>query len=134
MTWEAFGEMLEQFGIALDKTKINSLMEHEAIKSRGGNKIAIDNWTDLAQAIGIDTNNPGYISAFSSYNDAMIEMNRETENHIVDEVGKLKDAKGGDWLNLTYFSDLLNSIDEYDYNGGLHSYTVLSTLNSKLKK
>jgi len=52
--------------------------------------------------MGWDTSSPEYTKAFKAHNDALIEMDTEARDAILDEVSSLKDAKAGKKINLTY--------------------------------
>jgi len=48
-----------------------------------------------------------YLSAYSAYNDGLIDLNRKTEKNIFDEVKNLTTSARGDKVNLTYLMDKL---------------------------
>jgi len=54
--------------------------------------------------MGWEPGSEEYTSAFKTYNDGLIDLNKKTEKSILSEVKGLETAKGGDWLNLTDFA------------------------------
>jgi len=48
--------------------------------------MAILNWSELARALKIDPTMPGYTSAFSTYNDGLIKLNRDVEKNITAQI------------------------------------------------
>jgi len=109
MTFTRFGEILADAGIQLTETMINDLETSGIIDLMGGNKMRIADFSRFADLMGWDANSEEYVSAFKTYNDSLIEMNRKAENNILEEVNALGDAKGGDWLNLTQLSERLET-------------------------
>ena len=108
MTYSAFAEIFTNAGLELTDTIINQLFEDNIIESMGGNKMRIKDFTRFAEAMGWDYDSEEYISAYKSYNDGLIELNRKVEKDITSEITTLKDAKPGDWLNVTTLSNNLS--------------------------
>lgn len=126
MTFSRFGEILADAGIELSKNMINQLEASGIVDLMGGNKMRIADFSRFADLMGWDANSEQYISAFKTYNDSLISMNRQAENNILEEVSALGDAKGGDWLNLTQLSAKLEEAVKYG------SYTQLDALTTRL--
>jgi len=74
----------------------------------GGDKLRINDFTKFAQLMNWDFDSPEYISAFKAYNDGLIEVNRQVEKSIADEINSLGDAKGGDLINVTQLATTLS--------------------------
>ena len=104
MTYTTFASIFTDAGIKLTDEIMQQLTADKVIEALGGDKMRIIDFARFAQAMGWKANSPEYISAFKSYNDSLIDMNHKTERNIVEEVSNLKEAKPGDWINLTEFS------------------------------
>ena len=100
MTYDTLGQILEREG-----TKLEDWMNNAANKSMyeqiGAGKVRITDFTKFAAQRGWEPGSEEYTSAFKSYNDSMIELNKKAKTSIQEEVSALKDVKGGDQLNLT---------------------------------
>ena len=109
MTYTRFGEILAQQGKELSEDLINALEQSDIIKSLGGSRMMITDFSSFAEIMNWSADSEQYISAFKSYNDSLIQMNRQAENNILEEVKKVGEAKGGDWVNLT---QLMSKMDD----------------------
>ena len=96
MTYTQFGSILADAGYMLTDELVEQFTE-----SMGGNKMRIKNFAAFASAMGWSTDSEEYLSAFKTYNDSLIKLNRQTEKSIIDEVSALESAKGGDKINVT---------------------------------
>lgn len=103
MTYTTFAAILSNAGVEMSDDIVKLYTE-----SMGGNKMRIKDFTGFASAMGWKSDSEEYISAFKTYNDSLIELNRKSEKTIVQEVQDLENAKGGDWLNFTQLSSKLN--------------------------
>ena len=124
MTYDALGKMLATYGKSLEDYMSNP--SFFGLERTGFGKVKIIDWESFAKSIfnvedlASIQNTDEYISAFKAYNDNLISLNKKTEKAIVDEVKQIENAKGGDWLNLTefsnqYFNALAKSINVKDY-------------------
>lgn len=111
MTYTRLGEILAVKGIDLTEDFVEQYSD--AIQSIGGGKVRIINFDKFATEImgwtDIDTSSEEYISAFKTYNDALIELNRKTEKNIIEEIQSLSEASQGDQINLTQLVSALNA-------------------------
>lgn len=113
LTYTAFGELLASFNIKMTEDFMNVLENQQIIQSLGGDKMAILNWSELARALKIDPTMPGYTSAFSTYNDGLIKLNRDVEKNITAQIKQISSTKPGEQVNLTYlWQEGLATIDE----------------------
>lgn len=106
MTYTTLGTILSEAGYDLENNI--EILRQGIIEEIGGNKIRIKDFSAFAQLMGWDFNSEEYISAFKTYNDGLIELNRKTEKSIVEEIKQLENAKPGDQLNFTIFSSKIN--------------------------
>ena len=123
MTYTRLGEILASKGIELTDELLAQYSD--TIQSIGGGKVRITNFdrfaTEIMQWTDIDKNSEEYVSAFKTYNDSLIEMNRKAERNILEEVSKLNGAGAGDWVNLTQlYSKLQEAIVPDWYNGNVN--------------
>lgn len=121
MTYTRFGEILAKNGVKMTELMVRNLEDNGVIKGIGGNKMRILDFAEFARNMGWDQNSEAYVSAFKSYNDSLIEINRKTERNIVEEAKKVMDAKPGDLVNIT---ELTSKLGE----------TATNVLNSALKE
>ena len=98
MTYESLGEMLGKYGENLEYWLKDNM---DLYKKIGGGKIRITNFTAFADRMGWEAGSEEYTSAFKSYNDSLIELNKKTKESIFNEVSQIESAKVGDQLNLT---------------------------------
>jgi len=134
LTYSRLGEIFTSAGKLMTEELIQDWTDKKLIKSLGGNKIQITDFAKFADLMGFDTGSPEYISAFKTYNDSLIEMNRKAEKNILEEAQGLKDMKAGDWIDLTQLSDKLNNINLYDDKGFKLNTTILDKLNINLNQ
>ena len=112
MTYTRLGDILASAGKRLDD-EFNNVSQY--IESIGGNKIRIKDFAGFANYMGWKENSEEYWSAFKTYNDAMVELNRKAEHNIMEELQNALNAQQGDWVNLTQLTskipeELLNQI------------------------
>lgn len=122
MTYSQLGEILATKGKKLTEDFVKQYSD--AIQSIGGGKVRITNFDKFATEImgwtDIDKNSEEYISAFKTYNDSLVDMNRKAERNIIEEVQALENAKGGDWINLTQlYSELTKDLVPDGYKGNV---------------
>lgn len=137
MTYTRFGELLTSAGYRLSEELINSWDKLGIIKDFGGSKLAITDFSKFADIMGWEAGSEQYTSAFKTYNDSMIQMNRQVERNILEEAQNVASAQGGDWVNITQ----LTSKMQETYEKVLESPTAqtssiinpLTALNEKLK-
>jgi len=140
MTYAQFGELLANAGVELSQRLVDQLSEANVIKQLGGEKMAILDFSALAKIFDWDLNSDEYISAFKTYNDSLIGLNRKAENAIVSEINSLSSAKGGDWLNITQLWSTLQSklenqvLNIIDAAGAPIQLTAFDLLKSKLEE
>ena len=96
MTYTTFAAILSDAGIELNDQIIDQYTE-----SLGGGKMRIKDFAAFARTMKWDYDSEEYTSAFKSYNDSLIERNKQVKNNIEEEIKGLEDIKPGDWLNLT---------------------------------
>lgn len=107
MNYERLGEIFTEAGSQLTEEYAESLESRGIIKNLGGNKLAITDFEEFAKELQLDTNSEQYVSAFKTYNDSLIKMNRQAERNILEELKNVTTAKTGDWINLTEFTNSL---------------------------
>ena len=131
MTFTRFGEILADAGIELTEDMINNLKAANIIKLMGGNKMQIIDFNAFADLMHWDANSEEYISAFKSYNDSLIEMNRQAERNILEEAESIADAKGGDWINITQLMSKLQEGFRYE---GSEKISLGDSLQASIQK
>jgi len=114
MTFTRFGEILANAGIELTEQMVNNLEAAGIIDLVGGNKLKIIDFQAFADLMQWDASSEEYVSAFKSYNDALVQMNRQAERNILEEAKNVASAKGGDWVNLTQLMNRLNASFFYE--------------------
>jgi len=119
MTYTRFGEILAQAGYELSEELISQLTSAGIVKQLGGSKMQIADFSAFADLMGWDAGSEEYVSAFKSYNDSLIEMNRKAEKNILEEAKNLESAKAGDQFNLTQLSDALQKSFEATLNAAV---------------
>ena len=77
MTYEALGTMLTNMGMSLEAVMRN--LETFGLKSLGAGKVRIVDWATFSKRLDLDIDSEEYTSAFHTYVDSMINLNRETE-------------------------------------------------------
>ena len=106
MTYETLATLLTKYS-EHTLQEVTDNPQAFGIQMTGMGKVAIKNWEAFAKSVwNVEDlaevqNNPQYISAFKSYNDALIEMNKSAEDAITEEVKSIGDMKRGGQLNLT---------------------------------
>ena len=109
MTFTRFGEILTDAGIQLTEQMVDDLEASGIIGLMGGNKMRITDFSAFANLMGWQANSEEYVSAFKSYNDSMIALNEQTKNTIMEELAKVSESKGEDWVNITQLYSSLNT-------------------------
>jgi hypothetical protein len=99
MTYQALGEMLSKYGHKLEDW-VNKPGEH-GIELLGAGKVRINDWDEVAASLGLDGGTQEYIDAYKAYNDEQIEYQNKIKDSIKSEIDTLKNAKSGDFINLT---------------------------------
>lgn len=107
INYERLGEIFTAAGVDLTEEYADLLEQSGVIKHLGGNKLAITNFAKFAEMLNLDTNSEQYVSAFKTYNDSLIKMNRQAERNILEEIKNITNAKQGDWLNVTQLTNAL---------------------------
>lgn len=138
MTYTRLGEIFTAQGLQLTDYLVDLLSQQNIIKQLGGGKISIVDFSAFADFMNWDAGSEEYVSAFKTYNDSLIEMNRKAERNILEEAKSVTDIKPGDLINLTQLSNALNNQvtkNIVDYTGHTNfEITALDDLNSKLSE
>ena len=100
MTWTQLGEILEKAGKKLED--VYDDLESIGVEAIGAKKVRIFNFEAFAREMGYGKGSREYTEAFKSYNDGLINYDKEISSNIKDEINSLIDAKPGDQVNLTY--------------------------------
>ena len=134
LTYSRLGEIFTSANKLMTEELVQDWTDKGLIKALGGNKIQITDFAKFADLMGFDTGSPEYVSAFKTYNESLIDMNRQAERNILEEAQNLGNMKAGDWVDLTQLSDTLNQtiIDSISHTGGNFDITALNQLNSIL--
>jgi len=98
MTYDALGTLLGKYGENLETWMGDNTDLYEKI---GAGKIRITDFTKFASQMGWQSGSEEYTSAFKTYNDSLIELNKAVEKSILEELKGIAETKPGDWLNLT---------------------------------
>jgi hypothetical protein len=83
LTYDALGQMLGRYGIKLESWLQENADIYEHI---GAGKIRITDFTTMAARMGWEPGSEEYTSAFKSYNDSLIGLNKKVEKDILAEV------------------------------------------------
>ena len=121
MTYYQLGEILGKQGKDLEdfmKNRAASL----GIEQIGNGKIRLNNFNAFAQEMNWEYGSEEYLSAFKAYNDSLVELNRQTEKSILEEVKNVISANRGDKVNLTYLINTLGAGAEQILNEQLKEY------------
>ena len=112
MSYADFGDLLAKYDIKFEEY----MAEHwDTVMRDGFGNIRITDWEGFAKNVfktdNLDAirNTDEYIGAFKAYNDGLIELNKNTEQAITDEIKQIENAKAGDWLN---FSELWTKLQD----------------------
>ena len=108
LTYSRLGEIFTSANKLMTEELVQDWTDKGLIKTFGGNKIQITDFAKFANLMGFDTGSPEYVSAFKTYNNSLIEMNRQAERNILEEAQNVASAKGGDWIDLTQLTNVLN--------------------------
>lgn len=112
MTYSTFGQLMTDMGIELTDDLMQSLTDTGIIESLGGAKMRIKDFAAFARAMKWDFDSEEYTSAFSSFNEGLIDQNKKAKEQIRDEIKQLEEARPGDWLNLTQFEKAFKKISK----------------------
>lgn len=136
MTYDTLGQILAKSGTKLEDW-INDAANQSMFERIGAGKIRITDFTAFAAQQGWQPGSEEYTSAFKSYNDSLIELNKKTKESIYDEVAQIESAKVGDQLNLTELYTKLNEATVKHYDIEAKKYIMsgpLTDLQSNLNK
>jgi hypothetical protein len=82
MTYSSFVEIFTKAGIEIEEYMIDAFEYDGIIKSLGGNKMMINNFSKLAEIMSAlgkwDIGSDEYTQAFKQYNESIIELDRKT--------------------------------------------------------
>ena len=126
MTFETLGTIFSEAGINLEQYA-NELERSGIIESLGGNKVRIKDFAAFARRMNWNFDSEEYTSAFSSFNDGLIDQNKKAKEQIRDEVKQLEEARPGDWLNLTQFEKAFKKISKKNAKDRLSDAARLGT-------
>ena len=121
MTYYQLGEILGKQGKDLEDFMKNRAA-NLGIEQIGNGKIRLNDFNAFAQEMGWEYGSEEYLSTFKAYNDSLIELNRQTEKSILEEVKNVISANRGDKINLTYLIDTLGAGAEQILNKQLKEY------------
>lgn len=137
LTYSELGEIFTNSGKVMTKELVQEWTDKKIVKAVGGSNIQITDFQAVAEALELNTDSEEFTSAFKSYNDSLIDMNRQAERNILKEAQNVASAKGGDWINLTQLSDALEkqiaSVTQQGNNAPVIK-TGLDGLNEALQK
>lgn len=131
LTYSELGEIFTNSGKVMTKELVQEWTDKKIVKAVGGSNIQITDFQAVAEALELNTDSEEFTSAFKSYNDSLIDMNRQAERNILEEAQNVASAKGGDWINLTQLMDKLNEQFIYD---GFEKISFGTTLNNAIQK
>jgi hypothetical protein len=110
MSYKELGTLLANYDVSLETVMEN--LQGLGLEKIGAGKVRIKDFNTFAAQMGWDFSSEEYTSAFKTYNDSLIALNKKAEKEIGEEVKAISSAKGGDKLNLTKFYDkLVKSVD-----------------------
>lgn len=137
LTYSELGEIFTNSGKVMTKELVQEWTDKKIVKAVGGSNIQITDFKAVAEALELNTDSEEFTSAFKSYNDSLIDMNRQAERNILEEAQNVTSAKVGDWINLTQLSDALEkqiaSVTQQGNNAPVIK-TGLDGLNEALQK
>ena len=125
MSYADFGSLLAKYDIKFEDYMAK---HYDAVMRDGFGNIRITNWNAFAESIWGDNldqvkNTREYTSAFKAYNDGLIELNKNAEQAIVDEIKQIENAKTGDWLNFSeLWTKLENAWETIDFKTAVPNY------------
>ena len=116
MSYSELGELLTKYNINFQEFMQDIT---NGVERDGFGNIRIVDWESFAKKI-FNTDNLAeiantdeYISAYKTYIDGIISLNKNVEQEIVNEIKQIENAKAGDWLNLgTFWTKITTSINE----------------------
>jgi hypothetical protein len=73
MTYSTFSQLLTDMGIKLTVPLMDELERSGITESMGGNKMRIKDFASFARRMNWDLNSEEYLSAFSTFNDGLVE-------------------------------------------------------------
>lgn len=127
MTYSTFGQLMTDMGIELTDDLIDELESSGITEAMGGNKMRIKNFAAFARRMNWDFNSEEYLSAFSSFNDGLVEQNKKNKEQVNNELQNLKDSKPGDWINLTQTEKSIKKYSKEQINNTLSTMTGASS-------
>ena len=107
MSMSDFIDILNAEGIKANEHLIHEFKDNNILTELGNGQVRLD-YEKFAQEMGWDFNSEEYISAFKSYNDSLIQLNREAEKSILEEADKALRAKAGEQVNITRLTSSLS--------------------------
>lgn len=121
MTYEAFGEILNQYGSNIGEEYGKSLeyvMAHQqdfGIESDGFGKVRITDFAQFAEKMQLNFDSPEYMEAYSNWVDNLIETRDNTVKQVFtekvsDEISSLTEAKAGQSINVSYLRKSLDKV------------------------
>ena len=115
MTYEAFGDLLAQYGkngFESLQYALNNSIDLGGIKQLGNGKIRIENFQKFAEQMNWEIGGEEYTTAFKAYNDALIELDKKTSSEITEELTSITSASAGDRVNITRLKAALDMSDD----------------------
>ena len=118
MSYEALGKIFTSQNKLLENALMNEVTAAEyGLERNYLGQVKITNWDAFVtkvfegqeQNLEYIKNTPEYLSAFTAYNNSLIELNQKTEKAITDEVKQITSMKRGSQLNLTNFWNILDN-------------------------
>lgn len=110
MTYESLGEFLGKYDESLETWLDENQDLYELM---GGGKLRITDFSALADKMGWEFGSEEYVSAFKTYNDALIDLDRKANKTIAEELKSITSASAGDQVNLTQtWAVLTKNLDE----------------------
>ena len=124
MTYEQFGEMLAQAGVALTEEMFEQFTTNKIVSELGGGLIRIEDFAAIARNLGIEQNSEQYTKAFKAYNDAIIELDNQVADNILDEISSIAEATTGrkNRINVTQLWSKLTNTQIQSLNESLRQF------------
>lgn len=110
MNYEDLGNLIGKYGKD-EWSSLEYMMQHSltaGIESLGNGQVRIRDFEDFSRHMNWQVNGEAYLEAYSSYRDALIELETKTSTNITNEIKNLTEARPGDKINLTYLSKTLS--------------------------
>lgn len=110
MSYEDLGNLIGKYGKD-EWSSLEYMMQHSltaGIESLGNGQVRIRDFEAFSRQMNWQVNGEAYLEAYSSYRDALIELETKTSTNITNEIKNLTEARPGDKINLTYLSRMLS--------------------------